>query len=979
MKTGTTAVFILFLGTMAISAEPASGPRILLLRKIQTGESVWSSQTVIDGFVNKFRNRLTDAGLDSHAVDDIRLRPDDLTETDLVVLPYNPETPPSVTAQLRDFTARGGRLFLLYSSDPELLQMIGIRTVRFRKGDDLPKLKGISLVDARIQGTPEFLAQASWNIQEPIALERETSVIGTWIDENDQDTHIPALTRNPNGFFMTHVYLDENPEAGRRLLRALIGALFPDMWLNAARDRLDRLTENLGATDLNALRKRAAESGDANAMDAVAKAIRLGNDARDLLETGKGFDALLEAERARDAAVVSSLAVNPSRSGEMRGAWIHSAYGLEDWGWDRTVRVLAEHGFNAIFPNLCWGAVADYPSTVLPVHPKVAAAGDQIQLCLAACRKYGVEMHVWKVNWNMGHHTPAEIRQIFVDAGRTQVDLDGKPSQFLAPHLEENFLMEHDAMLEIVRNYPVDGIHFDYIRYPGEDCDFSQSARLAFEKALGKSVTVWPDDARPGGRLRAEYNAWRRDNITRLVRSVSRDARQIRPGIAVSAAVFGAWETAPESVAQATVEWIHEGLLDFVCPMDYTNSADELERLLRAQLAETAGRIPLYAGIGSWKHADSTQTISQIQLARALGADGFVCFCLNRRFAQETLPDLACGVTRLSPYPMPHDAPLPDFRLPEGEADLGGAVRLWSNLEISSDTAAPGRRTYEVSLIRNGFPEHPRAMQVSSRHGRIIVRFRPEQAGTYQLELRTPPEPGRGPESGGVARSPVIEVLGETEVRERLRMSGPPEFANNGAVKVAILANDAYGSGPLLETLSRDKKLDVAPLFNLKSSSLATCDVVLLMQPRRDLGGFRNEQTRKSLAEYVKAGGSLMCMHAMVGIRGFPSVIPGIATGGTRLPGSDWQAVRKHALTRDLTTAVHQATFPDRISVVPGKKGMSVIATAAGEPLVVVGRHGKGRLVSCGLGIAIGKGDEDVVPSEMEQRLVRNAIAWLAE
>ncbi len=33
--------------------------------------------------------------------------------------------------------------------------------------------------------------------------------------------------------------------------------------------------------------------------------------------------------------------------------------------------------------------------------PLVKEKGDQIALCLAACRKYGVQCHVWKVNWNM--------------------------------------------------------------------------------------------------------------------------------------------------------------------------------------------------------------------------------------------------------------------------------------------------------------------------------------------------------------------------------------------------------------------------------------------------------------------------------------------------------------------------------------------------------------------------------------------------
>ena len=91
----------------------------------------------------------------------------------------------------------------------------------------------------------------------------------------------------------------------------------------------------------------------------------------------------LTGEARRQARLAFALA-SPSRDGELRGVWLHSPYGIADWGWDKTVRVLAENGFNAIFPNMCWGAVADYPSEVLPVHPDVAVKGDQMALCLAA-------------------------------------------------------------------------------------------------------------------------------------------------------------------------------------------------------------------------------------------------------------------------------------------------------------------------------------------------------------------------------------------------------------------------------------------------------------------------------------------------------------------------------------------------------------------------------------------------------------------
>jgi uncharacterized lipoprotein YddW (UPF0748 family) len=81
---------------------------------------------------------------------------------------------------------------------------------------------------------------------------------------------------------------------------------------------------------------------------------------------------------------------------EFRAFWCHSAFGVDGIDWDEAIRRLAENGFTAILPNMLWGGVAFYDSSVLPVESQVARRGDQIAKCLAACRKYGVQIHIWK-------------------------------------------------------------------------------------------------------------------------------------------------------------------------------------------------------------------------------------------------------------------------------------------------------------------------------------------------------------------------------------------------------------------------------------------------------------------------------------------------------------------------------------------------------------------------------------------------------
>ena len=84
----------------------------------------------------------------------------------------------------------------------------------------------------------------------------------------------------------------------------------------------------------------------------------------------------------------------------------------------------------------------------------------------------------------------------------------------------DNHVLERDSMLEVLQNYDVEGLHFDYIRYPGPDYCYCDGCRTRFEQETGNTVTDWPADVRAGGPLEDEFLPWRRLQITELVEAV---------------------------------------------------------------------------------------------------------------------------------------------------------------------------------------------------------------------------------------------------------------------------------------------------------------------------------------------------------------------------------------------------------------------------------------------------------------------------
>jgi len=94
--------------------------------------------------------------------------------------------------------------------------------------------------------------------------------------------------------------------------------------------------------------------------------------------------------------------------------------------------------------------------------------------------------------------------------------------------------------------------------------------------------------------------------------------------------------------------WCDSGYLDFVCPMDYTDSSSHFQRMVEQQLA-WAGKVPCYPGIGLsvWSDpSDICKLIEQINVTRKLGTGGFTIFNYSSNEANKILPLLGKGLTR---------------------------------------------------------------------------------------------------------------------------------------------------------------------------------------------------------------------------------------------------------------------------------------------------------------------------------------------
>ena len=533
-------------------------------------------------------------GVGTTIIADTELTPELLVPMKAVVLPYNPSVPTNALAAVQGFVRSGRKLLGCYSLPQEVAELLGVELKGVVRPEDCweSPIAGFLREGKGLDGQPEFAPQQSW-ITRVVSLLPGATTVAVWGNGKKEPLKHPALVRATTGVYMAHVWLGGTSGPQAQLMRAIAGELAPELEARiAARER---------------------------------------------------------AREERRLAIRTWLADRPSKTGEHRAFWCHSARGLGGTNnWDSSIRSLKESGFNAILPNLCWGGVAFYDSQVLPVSPDVATRGDALKDCLAACRKYGVKCHVWKVCWNMGSYTSQAFADRMAATNRVQVGFAGAvKGRWLCPSNPDNQQLEIDAMCELARK-GVDGIHFDYIRYPDLNHCFCAGCRTRFEAFAGVSLTNWPAQVRADEALKLKWAEFRAANITKVVQTVAARVRAESPGVQISAAVFRNPATDADTVGQDWSRWCREGWLDFVCPMDYVDSAAMFKSQARMQ-KEAVGKVCLYPGIGlsCWTNdgEDAVRLAKQIQAVRDLGLGGFTVFNFDRR-AEAVLPLMRLGVTK---------------------------------------------------------------------------------------------------------------------------------------------------------------------------------------------------------------------------------------------------------------------------------------------------------------------------------------------
>ena len=340
---------------------------------------------------------------------------------------------------------------------------------------------------------------------------------------------------------------------------------------------------------------------------------------------------------------------------ELRGSWISTVSNL-DWPSSRSLTPaqqrteltslldqLKSAGINTVFFQVRSQCDAAYVSSIEPwadiFSTTNQGAGpnpvyDPLQFAIDECRKRGIEIHAWFNPYravsnfgNINNFSPNHIARQRPDLLLAQGSL-----RILDPGIPEvpNYVIR--VVMDVLRRYDVDGIHYDDYFYPYPP---------------GTGVTPFNDDAtfaqhnRGFPNTTTGRNDWRRANIDTIIKRTYDSVRAVKPWVKFGVSPFGIWANAGSVTGGSATtglqsfsaiyadsrKWMQNDWIDYMVPQIYWSiglSAANYSVLVPWWNA-LGGRRHLYSGMAAYKiNADSDpnwnnpgQIPAQIQLNRS--------------------------------------------------------------------------------------------------------------------------------------------------------------------------------------------------------------------------------------------------------------------------------------------------------------------------------------------------------------------------
>lgn len=338
---------------------------------------------------------------------------------------------------------------------------------------------------------------------------------------------------------------------------------------------------------------------------------------------------------------------------QTRAVWVARFHYDDAASIERVLDNCVAAGFNTVYWQVRGDASVAYPSRLEPwtrEYRRDDPGFDPFAVAVAGAHTRGLRIEAWVntlTGWAGQVPPPENLEPPHLYWARPSWflrDATGAPQALNSHYVGLNpclpAVRNHIAALvrEIVTRYDVDGIHLDYVRYVWDD---QPGALTRYpQDPLTLALYAHETGRRPTD-SRIAWDAWRANQITRLVAAVRDVMDEVRPGATLTAAVWRHPDVAYREYLQNAAHWVRSGLVDAIAPMMYTRTTPPLAIYIASYAAAAPGQ-RVIPGLGVYMLETAAGLREQMQLASDTGRD-------FAWFSYESIFDLRAARTSTTP------------------------------------------------------------------------------------------------------------------------------------------------------------------------------------------------------------------------------------------------------------------------------------------------------------------------------------------
>jgi uncharacterized lipoprotein YddW (UPF0748 family) len=341
-----------------------------------------------------------------------------------------------------------------------------------------------------------------------------------------------------------------------------------------------------------------------------------------------------------------SVQVPPAPLREFRGAWVASVGninwpskpGLSTATQKAELLALLDHAvrlrLNAIIFQVRPSCDALYDSRLEPWSEYITGTMgqrpqpfyDPLEFAIAEAHRRGLELHAWFNPYRARYRSAiSPISTSHISKTRPQLVRTYGQHLWLDPG--EPAVRDYSlaVVLDVVRRYDIDGVHFDDYFYPYPEKDAS-GAPMDFPDS-----TSW---RKYGGKSGLSREDWRRENVNTFIQRAYASVHGIKPRVKFGLSPFGIWHSgnpapirgldAYDQLYADARKWLVNGWLDYCAPQLYWPIAPRetsFTTLLDWWLAQNPTGRHVWPGLNSAKVGtpgwNPSEIVNQIQFIRS--------------------------------------------------------------------------------------------------------------------------------------------------------------------------------------------------------------------------------------------------------------------------------------------------------------------------------------------------------------------------